>query len=218
MDYVSVMCHRVSHSYTLIKDQILYSLEFIKEPFGYISGNLEFISGNFGDYITESFNFLPTVISFGLGFALLWFIYGLFESPKTIKKSRKGSDQIHQINQVKNRVLMNRSTVEGLTLLVGELSRKVEIYEELNRDIQDKLHDLESNCKILDKTTFDRFKNVAHNFQLLTDNFQLLTDNLGSFTDDEYRNFVQITRDDLKVLRDAIFVPIDSEEDSEYIY
>lgn len=185
-----------------------------------------------------------SVLSFLGTMTILSTMYSVFRGARRVSNrkqnsgssGRKRKDEI--IHKLQTTILKDHATVEGLTLLVGALSKKVEGFDgrvaeveeymdnELTNELKelgDGVNKINEGIKSLDGDVEHVVKDIetmkqqtTERFQKVQRNFALLTSKLGNFTEAEYKDFVEIVRSDLKALQGAIFVPVDSEEDSEY--
>ncbi len=177
---------------------------------------------------------------------LITTIYTLVPSSKTQnnkpknKTNTKYTNAVKSLQNLQSTILKDHATIDGLTLLVGALSKKTNDFEtklseiedfvdndlvgdikEINSKIittQDEITDLNvniekniSNTNDLKSITERRFKNVQTNFTIMTSK-------LGNIDHKDYDVFVKNTTDQLLSLRDAIFVPIGDDTDEESIY
>jgi mannose/fructose/N-acetylgalactosamine-specific phosphotransferase system component IID len=140
-------------------------------------------------------------------------------------KPKENKPRVSDLQKIQTAVLKNHSTVEGLTLLVGALSQKVETLtstiddieaemdDDVKRDvisISNSLETIHSEIEKERKINMDRASKIQENFQ----NIEKLLD---TFIYEEYENFTTETKSQLESLHDAIFVPLNRDsEDSEY--
>jgi mannose/fructose/N-acetylgalactosamine-specific phosphotransferase system component IID len=140
-------------------------------------------------------------------------------------KPKENKPRVSDLQKIQTAVLKNHSTVEGLTLLVGALSQKVETLtstiddieaemdDDVKRDvisISNSLETIHSEIEKERKINMDRASKIQENFQ----NIEKLLD---TFIYEEYENFTTETKSQLESLHDAIFVPLNGDsEDSEY--
>lgn len=71
--------------------------------------------------------------------------------------------------------------------------------------INDSIDTMFTNLESVKDDTYGRFKHVQRNFELINEH-------LPNFTTQEFNNFVRETRLDLELIKNAIFIPEESEE------
>lgn len=124
-------------------------------------------------------------------------------------------------------ILQHHAKLEGMSLLVGELSKKVNDFEGHVTGIDQKIVDvMSSHTTSTDTLIIDlsnEFNNIkaknAEKFQKIQRNFNLLSVKLGDFNDDEYRKTTATINEQLREMKGAIFLPDEEndEDDSDYV-
>ncbi len=158
-------------------------------------------------------------------YTLGWLVFHCAKS-KTVS-SRKNRDKV--INELHDTALKNTATIESFSLMVGELLKKVEGFEIRLGSFETKLekfeHKLSEAEGYLDDELPAELGVLSKNIKKLTgalaqvSNHQKNVDNkLGDFDNNGYCQFCDRTTTELRNLRDAIFVPVeeDDEQDSDY--
>ncbi len=151
--------------------------------------------------------------------------------------SRKRREEI--IKKLQTTILKDHATAEGLTLLVGALSRKVEGFsaklgemdEYIDNNLIERLTKVDENIEKLSSSTkamdgnidelvaeADTYKDQTNErFCKTQRNFGVISNKLGNFTFNDYQAFVESTQEGLRELSGAIFLPEeDDDDDSEY--
>ena len=106
--------------------------------------------------------------------------------------------------------------MDGLTLLVGALSKKVENFEGVIEEISDKLNYVVEKVDNFDAEISNNKLSTNKSFQKAQENFKLLEANINS-NFNHYQKFSAYVNDELKEIKGAIFLPEeDSDIDSEY--
>ena len=144
------------------------------------------------------------------------------KTPNSTERRKKRDDILREIQTV---VLKDHATLEGLTLLVGALTRKVENFEAIVNTIDQKINDrIVSHTENLEVTLgdigheVDQMKNdLSEKFGKIQRNFALLSSKLGDFTDNEYRKSMANITEQVREMKGAIFLP-DEEDDNDSDY
>jgi uncharacterized coiled-coil protein SlyX len=140
----------------------------------------------------------------------------------TVKKRRD-----EKLQELQARSFQQQASLEGLSLLVGTMSMKVEDFERIVTGLDRKVIDLMSAQTAATNTLFDDLNNdvnnmrteMAEKFQKIQRNFNLLSVKLGDFNDDEYRKFSATINEQLREMKGAIFLPDEEndDDDSDYV-
>lgn len=130
------------------------------------------------------------------------------------------------LREIQTLTLQHHASLEGITLLAGALTKKVNDFEKLLTDINQKIDQkisdsIISNVEPIETTVEDLHHDVdqikteiSDKFSKIQRNFILLGNKLGEFTDDEYRKFVANINEQVREMKGAIFLP-DEDNDSD---
>ncbi len=158
-------------------------------------------------------------------------------SSRSNSSSRKRREEI--IKNLQTTILKDHATAGGLTLLVGALSRKVEVFsakleeveeyidnnliEQLSK-VDENIKNLFSSIKAMDGNIdelgaeADTYKDQTNErFRKTHRNFGVIVNKLGDFSVNDYQDFIKSAEEQLRELRGAIFLPEDDEEEDDNV-
>ena len=165
----------------------------------------------------------------------LWSKFQVQKSPKHRSGSgnRKNRDRV--INELRALVLKNSASIESFALMVGALMKKVESFEHKLTETDDYIHDelpgeldviisdvkklynatgsIDNNLDKMSQDIITERTRVDSSFQKVQHNFLVMNNNFGNFSNDDYTQFCEDTTSEIKNLHNAIFIPIDDDDD-----
>ena len=140
-----------------------------------------------------------------------------------------------KIKELRTALIKQIAIGDGLTLLVGALSSKVDSFEkilvEMEHNIPGKLDEITNEQKSLTEglksldiqidnlqvENGDLVNDMNNKFTRIQRNFTVLAETLGGFSENDYIELKEHIRSELRILHDAIFVPLDnSGSDTEF--
>lgn len=144
--------------------------------------------------------------------------------------SRDKKSYRDKIKELQRAILKQSATTEGLTLLVGALSAKVDEFQKLENSVDERFVNMCATIRRLEQgfetvgseideiiqSQNDFSKDTTSKFVKVQRNFAILHNDLKDFTTEEYEEFKEHVLSDVKTLHDAIFIPVDSDSGSEY--
>ena len=163
----------------------------------------------------------------GLIVLCIYFVITLFNSGGRSKTNNSGSRKKRDdtLRELQTTVLKDHATIEALTLLVGALTRKVESFEVIVNNIDQKINErIVNHTENIEVTLSDIGHDVDNmrndyneKFAKIQRNFTVLGNKLGEFTDDEYRKSMANITEQVREMKGAIFLPDEEDDnDSEY--
>ena len=183
-------------------------------------------------YAVESLHNYIGSISIALGVVgLLLFLIRVYHEicyDSNAKSSDRTSDKQNRTRRsnISDTVAKDHATLEGLTLLLGKLTEKVEKFEVAVNAIDQKINDrILSHTKIIEDDLtelgqdIDQVKTVLKDkFTKVQRNFNLLGNKIGDFNIDEYHKSLANINEQVREMKNAIFLPFqENDDDSEYV-